>query len=559
MSAVENAAGAEASAGTGGMPDGPARPRVLVKEEVGDSGVELLREHFDVDLGIDWSDEQLAERIGGYDGILIRSGTKMTAELIERAERLRVIGRAGVGVDNVDVDAATRRGIVVANAPQSNVVTAAEHTMAMLLALARNIPQAHNSLTSGKWERSKFSGVELYEKTLGIVGFGRIGQLVAHRARAFGMRALAFDPFVSAERYRELGVEKAASSEEVYAQADFITIHLPKTAETQNWIDAAAFSKMRDGVRVLNVARGGLIDEDALKDALDSGKVGGAALDVFGSEPITEHPLFGYPNVVVTPHLGASTAEATDRAGYQSAEQVVAALTGGVVSTAVNIPSVGAEDMEVLGPFVPLARQLGRLAMALAAGSSVERIESSFMGRIADFDTRMLSLAVVCGALEGRTEEQVNLVNAPTMAQERGIVVEERSVSEAQDFHELIRVTVIAGGERVTVAGTGIGPNRVPHLVEVHGQRVTVELEPFVTVFRYADVPGMIGRVGTAFGRHGLNISSAAVGRAPDGAPVGEARLAVMVVTTDAPVPNEVVGEIVASEGFVEGRSAVLG
>jgi D-3-phosphoglycerate dehydrogenase len=532
--------------------------KVLVKEKVGDSGVELLREHFDVDLGIDWSEEELEQRIGDYEGILIRSGTKMTAELIERASNLRVIGRAGVGVDNVDVDAATRRGIVVANAPQSNVVTAAEHTMAMLLALARNIPQAHSSLVSGKWERSKFSGVELYEKTLGIVGFGRIGQLVAHRARGFGMRVVAFDPFVSAERYRELGVEKAANSEEVYAQADFITIHLPKTPETQNWIDAQAFAKMRDGARVLNVARGGLIDEAALKAALDSGKVGGAALDVFPSEPVTEHPLFGYPNVVVTPHLGASTAEATDRAGYQSAEQIVAALTGGVVSTAVNIPSVGAEDMEVLGPFVPLARQLGRLAMALAARSSVERIESSFMGRIADFDTRMLSLAVVCGALEGRTEEQVNLVNAPTMAAERGIVVEERAVSEAQDFHELIRVTVIAGGEQVTVAGTGIGPNRVPHLVEVHGQRVTVELEPFVTVFRYADLPGMIGRVGTAFGRHGLNISSAAVGRAPDGAPAGETRNAVMVVTTDAPVPNEVVGEIVASEGFVEGRSAVL-
>jgi D-3-phosphoglycerate dehydrogenase len=532
--------------------------RVLVKEKVGDSGVELLRRHFEVDLGIDWSEEELAERIGDYEGILIRSATKMNAELIDRADRLRVIGRAGVGVDNVDVEAATRRGIVVANAPQSNVVTAAEHTMAMLLALARNIPQAHSSLIAGRWERAKFSGVELYEKTLGIVGFGRIGQLVAHRAKGFGMRVLAFDPFVSAERYRELGVEKAANSEEVYAQADFVTIHLPKTPETQNWIDAEAFAKMRDGVRVLNVARGGLIDEAALKDALDSGKVGGAALDVFPTEPMTEHPLFGYPNVVVTPHLGASTAEATDRAGYQSAEQIVAALTGGVVTTAVNIPSIGAEDMEVLGPFVPLAKQLGRLAMELAAGSSVERIEASFMGRIADFDTRMLSLAVICGALEGRTEEQVNLVNAPTMAAERGIVVEERSVSEAQDFHELIRVTVIAGGERATVAGTGVGPNRVPHLVEVYGQRLTVELEPFVTVFRYADLPGMIGRVGTAFGRHGMNISSAAVGRAPDGAPEGETRLAVMVVTTDAPVPPDVVGEIVASEGFVDGRSAVL-
>jgi len=471
------------------------RLKVLVKEKIGDSGVQLLQEHFDVDLGIDWTDEELAERIGAYHGILIRSATKMTAELIERAVNLRVIGRAGVGVDNVDVDAATKRGIVVANAPESNVVTAAEHTMALLLALARNIPQAYVSLTAGKWERSKFSGVELYEKTLGILGFGRIGQLVAQRARGFGMRVLAFDPFVSAERYRELGVDKADGVDDVYAQADFITVHLPKTPETEGFLDARAFAKMRDGVRVLNVARGGLIDDAALKDALDSGKVGGAALDVFPSEPITDYPLFqGYPNVVVTPHLGASTAEATDRAGYQSAEQVLAALTGGVVSTAVNIPAVGAEDMEVLGPFLPLATQLGRLAMALAEGSSVERIEAAFLGRIADFDTRLLTLAVIQGALQGRTEEQVNLVNAPSMAQQRGIIVEEKAVSEAQDFNELIRVTVAAGGQRVAVAGTGIGPNRVPHLVEVQGRRLTIELARYVTVFRYEDLPAASAR-----------------------------------------------------------------
>jgi D-3-phosphoglycerate dehydrogenase / 2-oxoglutarate reductase len=553
-----------------------ARLKVLVKEKIGESGVDLLRAHFDVELGLDWSDEELAERIGAYHGIVIRSATQMTADLIQRATKLRVIGRAGVGVDNVDVDAATRRGIVVANAPQSNVVTAAEHTMALLLALARNVPQAHSSLVSGKWERSKFSGIELYEKTLGILGFGRIGQLVAHRARAFGMRVLAFDPFVSAERYRELGVEKADSSEDLYRQADFITVHLPKTLETEGWLGAQAFAQMRDGVRVLNVARGGLIDEQALKEALDSGKVAGAALDVFPTEPVTEHPLFsGYPNVVVTPHLGASTAEATDRAGYQSAEQVVAALSGGVVSTAVNIPSIEAEDMEVLGPFLPLAAQLGRLAMALAEGSSVERIEAAFLGRIADFDTRLLTLAVIQGALTGRTEEQVNLVNAPTMAEERGIVVEEKSVSEAQDFHELIRVTVIAGDERVAVAGTGIGPGRVPHLVEVQGRRLTIELERFVTIFRYADVPGMIGRVGTIFGRHGVNISSAAVGHTADGAreagPAGDAAgrdggggdtgggLAAMVVTTDVLVPPEVVHEIVASEGFFGGWSVPLG
>jgi D-3-phosphoglycerate dehydrogenase len=539
------------------------RPKVLVKEKIGDSGVALLREHFDVDLGIDWSDEELAQRIGSYEGIVIRSATQMTAALIERATSLRAIGRAGVGVDNVDVEAATKRGIVVANAPESNVVTAAEHTMALLLALARNIPQAYASLTAGKWERSKFSGVELYEKTLGILGFGRIGQLVAQRARGFGMRVLAFDPFVSAERYRDLGVEKADGPADIYAQADFITVHLPKTAETEGFLDADAFAQMRDGARVLNVARGGLIDEAALKDALDSGKLAGAALDVFPSEPITEHPLFGYPNVVVTPHLGASTAEATDRAGYQSAEQVVAALTGGVVSTAVNIPAIGAEDMETLGPFLPLATQLGRLAMALAEGSSVERIEAAFLGRIAEFDTRLLGLAVIVGALQGRTEEQVNLVNAPTMAQQRGIVFEEKAVSEAQDFNELIRVTVVAGDERVAVAGTGIGPSQVPHLVEVQGRRLTIELEAYVTVFRYQDLPGMIGRVGTIFGAHGINISSAAVGHTADGSDGEDAsagqRLAAMVVTTDAPVPAAVLQEILASEGFDDGWSVDLG
>jgi D-3-phosphoglycerate dehydrogenase / 2-oxoglutarate reductase len=540
------------------------RLKVLVKEKIGDSGVALLREHFDVEIGVDWDEQELGERIGEYEGIVIRSATKMTAELIERAGRLQVIGRAGVGVDNVDVTVATKRGIVVANAPESNVVTAAEHTMALLLALARNIPQAYASLIAGKWDRSKFSGVELYEKTLGIVGFGRIGQLVAQRARGFGMRVLAFDPFVSAERYRELGVEKADGPEDIYAQADFITIHLPKTPETEGFLDAEAFARMRPGARVLNVARGGLIDEAALKQALDAGTIAGAAIDVFASEPMTEHPLFGYPNVVVTPHLGASTAEATDRAGYQSAEQVVAALTGGVVSTAVNIPAIAAEDMETLGPFLPLARQLGRLAMELAEGSSVERIEAAFLGRIADFDTRLLGLAVIVGALQGRTEEEVNLVNAPTMAQQRGIVFEAKSVSEAEDFNELIRVTVIAGEERVAVAGTGIGPNGVPHLVEVQGRRLTIELEPHVTIFRYEDLPGMIGRVGTIFGAHGVNISSAAVGHSADGRAAGgdgspAQRLAAMVVTTDAPVPRGVLEEIVASEGFDKGWSVDLG
>jgi D-3-phosphoglycerate dehydrogenase len=533
--------------------------RVLVREDVGESGLALLREHFEVETGFDWSVEQLAERIGEFDAILIRSATKLTAELIERGERLRVIGRAGVGVDNVDVEAATRRGIVVANAPQSNVVTAAEHTLALLLALARNIPQAHASLTAGRWERSKFSGVELCDKQLGIIGFGRIGQLVATRARGFGMRVIAFDPLVSAERYRELGVEKAASVDDVYARAEFLTIHLPVTDETRGIIDATAIAKMRDGVRILNVARGKLVDDAALQAGLDSGKVAGAALDVFPSEPITDYPLFhGYDNVVVTPHLGASTAEATDRAGFQSAEQIVLALTGGAVTTAVNIPSVGAEALAQLTPFLPLAEHLGQLAMGLAAGSSVERIEAAFLGRIADLDTRLLTLAVVTGAMRGRTEQEVNYVNAGSFAQERGIVIEEKTSREAEDFNELIRVTVVAGGERVAVAGTGVGPNQVPHLAEVWNHRFMIELEQHVSVFRYRDVPGMIGHVGTVFGRNAINISSAAVGRQVNGHDAGSGGLAAMVVTSHEPVPDAVVAEVLAASEFVSGRSVTL-
>jgi D-3-phosphoglycerate dehydrogenase / 2-oxoglutarate reductase len=523
--------------------------KVLVAEKIGESGVALLKEHFEVDEG------DGLDRIEEYDGILIRSATKLTADIIERASRLKAIGRAGVGVDNVDVAAATKRGIVVANAPQSNVVTAAEHTMALLLALARNVPQAHASLVSGKWERSKFSGVELLDKTLGILGFGRIGQLVAHRAQGFGMHVIAFDPFVSAERYRELGVEKAESSDDVYAQADFLTLHLPKTPETEGWLDADALAKCKDGVRILNVARGPLIVDEDLQAALDSGKVGGAALDVFRSEPIIDHPLFGRPNVIVTPHLGASTAEATDRAGFQAAEQVVAALTGGVVSSAVNVPAVAAEDMEVLGPFLPLCRQLGRLAVGLAESSSVERVEVEALGRIAERDTRPLAVEALLGVLSGHTEEEINAVNAPSVAEARGIQLSETKTTQTRDFADLLRVTVVAGEQRARVTGTTVGRRHRPHLLEAWGQRFNLQLEPYIAFFRYRDVPGMIGRVGTCFGEQGINIKSAAVGHSPEDADVGQA---VMVVTTDEPVPESVVEQIVGTEGFVAGRAVAL-
>ena len=534
------------------------RPRVLVAEKIGESGIDLLREHFDVELGAGWTREQLAERIGEYDGILIRSATKLDSELLSNASRLRAVGRAGVGVDNVDMASATKRGIIVANAPQSNVITAAEHTMALLLALARNVPQAHASLIGGAWERSKFSGIELYEKTLGILGFGRIGQLVAHRALGFGMRVIAFDPFVSGERYRESGVERAESSDDVYATADFITLHLPSTPDTQGWLDAEALAKCKDGVRILNVARGPLIVDEDLQAALDSGKVGGAALDVFRSEPVTEHPLFGYPNVIVTPHLGASTAEATDRAGYQAAEQVVAALTGGVVTSAVNVPAIPAEDMEVLGPFVPLCRSLGRIAIALSAGPSIDRVQTEFLGRLAERDTRLLSIEMLLGVFSGHTDEEVNEVNAPAMAEERGIEIAETKRTTARDYTDLVRVTLSCGEDSVRVGCTLIGRRNRPHLLEAWGQRFDLQLEGHITLFRYRDVPGMIGRVGTIFGAHGVNIVSDAVGRESDESETGRGRLAAMAITTDSAVPREVVDEIVAGDGFVAGRTVTL-
>jgi D-3-phosphoglycerate dehydrogenase len=533
-------------------------PKVLVKEKVGPSGIEALRDAgFEVDLGIDWDDETFLAKLPEYDGVLIRSATTFTPELIERATNLKVIGRAGVGVDNVDIPAATKRGIVVVNAPQSNVVTAAEHTVALMMSLARNIPRANAGMHAGKWERSKLSGVELYGKTLGIIGFGRIGQLVAERAKGLAMNVVAYDPYVSAERYKELGVEKAEDSDAIYAVADFITIHLPKTPETTGWLGTDAFSKVKPGVRVLNVARGGLIDEEALKVALDAGQVGGAALDVFPKEPVTDHVLQGYDNVILTPHLGASTAEANDRAGFQAAEQIVAALSGGTVTTAVNAPAVGKEDLEVLAPFVPLATSLGRIAVELAGGSSVERIEVEALGRIGERDVRPLSLAVLRGALQGRTEEPVNDVNAPGLAKERGIEIAETTRTTARDFTDLIRVTVVSGGERHRVVGTTLGRHDRPYLLEAWGQRFNLQLDGNLLILRYVDQPGMVGRIGQFLGEKSVNIEQAAVGYHQD-AEGTRGGHAVMLITTDQPVWADTLGQILALDGFVDGRTVSL-
>jgi D-3-phosphoglycerate dehydrogenase len=525
--------------------------KVLVKEKIADSGVELLRENFDVDLGLEMSDEELREAIGGYDAILVRSATKLTPELIERADNLKVIGRAGTGVDNVDIPAATRRGIVVANAPESNSVAAAEHTLALMLALCRNVPQAHGSLVGGAWERPRFKGTELYGKTLGVVGFGRIGQLVAARARGFEMDVVGFDKFVSAERFRELGVEGAETLEQLLGRADIVTLHVPKTPDTVGLIDADAIAAMRDGARLVNCARGELVEIDALLAGLESGKLAGAALDVFPSEPFTEHPLFVRDDVVVTPHLGASTAEAQDRAGVVTAEQVTAALTGGVVTNAVNIAAVRPEEMEALAPFVPLCEKLGRLAQGLGDGA-IGKVSAEFRGRIASHDTRLLGIAVLVGILSGHTEEPVNLVNAPQMAEERGIELAETNDSVAGDFTELVTVRLGSGDGEVEVSGTGVGPRNEPYLVSVWGESFYLPFAEHLAVFRYADRPGMIGRVGTVFGGEGVNIISAAVGAEPGG------ERAVMALTTDAPVHGETVAKILELDGFSVGRSVDL-
>jgi D-3-phosphoglycerate dehydrogenase len=523
------------------------RPRVLVREPIADAGLELLRRRFEV---VEDADSDLASIIGDFDAIVIRSATTLDAALIDRAPRLKVIGRAGVGIDNVDVDAATRRGIVVANAAESTVDSAAEHAIALLFSLVRNVPQAHAALTAGTWDRQRFTGVELAGKTLGVLGLGRIGREVARRALGIGMRVVAYDPFVAADRFRELGVEAATSLDDVFTEADVITLHLSLNDETRGLLDAAAFARMKDGVRLVNAARGGLVDEAALLDAIRSGKVAGAALDVFETEPYTG-PLLGLPQVVVTPHLAGSTIEAQDRAGLVIAEQVAAALDGEIVRTAVNIPVVDARELEVLGPFVPLASKLGRLALALA-GAWPARVTIAVHGPLAEHETRILTAAALNGAFQGRVDEAVNEVNAPLIAAERGIEVSEQRFAAAQHYTNLVRVVVDARGEEVEVAGTIVGPEHRLFLAGALGFSIDIELGPHMAFLSYDDVPGVIGKVGTLFGEAGVNIANMAVSRTTEGGK------ALMAFSIDSAAPAELV-EHVEAAGFDDVRFIDLG
>jgi len=523
------------------------RLRVLVREPIAEAGLALLRERFEV---VEDFDSDLGELIADFDAIVVRSATMLDAGLIERATRLKVIGRAGVGVDNVDVDAATRRGIVVANAPESTVVSAAEHTIALLLALARNVPQAHASLTAGKWERSRFAGIELAGKTLGVLGLGRIGWQVARRAVGLGLRVVAYDPYVSLERFRELGVEPAATPEDVYAEAELITLHLPLNEQTEGLLGREAFEQMRDGVRIVNAARGGLIDEAALVEAIRSGKVAGAALDVFETEPYSG-PLLELEQVVVTPHLAGSTNEAQDRAGAMIAEQVAAALDGGLVQTAVNIPVVDQSDLEVLGPYIPLAARLGRLATALVSGRPA-RIVVAAHGPLSDYDTRLLTVAALNGAFQDRVDQAVNYVNAPVIAAERGIEVSEQRFARSQHYTNLVRVVVTTDQEEVEVSGTTVGPEHRVFLAGALGFAIDIELAPRMAFLVYDDVPGVIGKVGMMFGEAGVNIANMAVSRTKEGGK------ALMAFSIDTPAPPELVARV-GESGVDDARFITLG
>jgi D-3-phosphoglycerate dehydrogenase / 2-oxoglutarate reductase len=513
--------------------------RVLVTEKLSESGLEALRvagHEVDVELGL--SPEELLSAVPGAHALVIRSATQVDAEVLEAGADLVVVGRAGIGLDNVDVEEATRRGIMVVNAPQSNILSAAEHTMALLLAQARNVARADASLREGKWERSRWEGVELHGKTLGIAGLGRVGALVAQRAHAFGMRLCAFDPYVSEDRARRMGVELMPLAQLV-AESDFLAVHLPKTPDTVGLIGREILEAAKPGIRIVNTARGGIVDEQALAEAIKTGRVAGAAIDVFATEPTTSSPLFELENVVVTPHLGASTREAQDKAGVTIAEQVILALGGDFVPFAVNVSA--AEASETVRPFLPLAEQLGRFLASLVEALPA-RLEVEYSGGLGEYDTRILTLSVLRGLLSPWTEEPVSYVNAPQLASERGLEVKESTTSASRDFLNLVTLRTPVH----SVAGTLTGSRGSARLVMVDDHSVEIPPAKDMVVVRNDDRPGMIGLVGTVLGEAGVSISSMDVG------PSAAGSTALMVLSTDRPVPSQVIGRLAGEPGILD-------
>ncbi len=510
--------------------------RILVTESIAQSGLDRLRaagHEVDVQLGL--GPEQLLEAVRGAHALIIRSATTVSADVIAAGVGLVVIGRAGIGLDNVDVDAASRHGVMVVNAPQSNTVSAAEHTMGLLLAQARNIPQAHAALLSGRWERSRWTGVELAEKTLGIIGLGRIGKLVAQRAHAFGMHLLGHDPFVSPDRARQVSVE-LVDLPQLMAESDFVTVHVAKTPDTVGLVDADLLAKAKPTMRLINVARGGIVDEPALADAIREGRIAGAALDVFAEEPCTSSPLLDLPEVVATPHLGASTREAQDKAGQTIADQVALALAGEFVPFAVNVSA--SEATESVRPFLPLAEQLGALFAGLCPELPTQ-IDIEFAGEIGGYDNKITELSVVKGLLKAISDSPVTYVNALDIAKDRGIKVRSITTTTTTDY---VNVIAIRGGDHA-IAGTLAGLKSEPRIVMVDENHVDLPPTEHMLVVRNDDRPGVIGRVGTILGEADVNIDDMNVGR-------GDYEMgALMVISTSVPVPPPVIDRLRAADG----------
>lgn len=525
--------------------------KVLVAESIAATGIAQLKESFEVDVKTDLTPEQLVAEIPAYDALIVRSATQASRAVIEAGVNLKIIGRAGVGVDNVDVDAATERGVIVCNAPTSNIVSAAEHTMALLLSMARKIPQASASMKTCKWERSKFTGAELYEKTLAIFGLGRIGSLVAERARCFGMNLIAFDPYTSEARAAEMGVTLYSTVEEILPLADFITVHLPKTKETIGMFSTEQFAAMKDGVYLVNTARGGIYQVDALAEAVRSGKVGGAAIDVFEVEPCTDSPLLEFDNVTLTPHLGASTSEAQDRAGEQIAEYVADGLLGKMVPTAVNIAPVSPDVLEKVGPYIEIAEDLGKLAAQITRGG-VDSLDIEFVGALADVDTRILRTAVLKGLLTVVGADSVNFVNADYYAEQRGIRITEINRAETHDYVALMLVRSHTSNGPIEVGATLVGKKNEPRLVSLYQHDIDMVPTKYMAFFVYEDRPGMIGKVGTILGENQINIASMQVGRTTVG---GEA---LMGINIDTPVSKDIIAGIVEQAGINDAWSVEL-
>jgi D-3-phosphoglycerate dehydrogenase len=508
-------------------------PRVLISDALSPAAVQIFKDRgvevdFQPNLGKD--KDKLAQAIGGFDGLAIRSATKVTPKILEMAKGLKVIGRAGIGVDNVDIPAATAKGIIVMNTPFGNSITTAEHAITLLLALARQIPQADSSTQAGKWEKNKFMGVEITGKTLGIIGAGNIGSIVANRALGLHMHVIAYDPFLSLERAVQLGIEKVELGD-LFKRADFITLHTPMTEKTKNIVDAHAIAAMKKGVRIINCARGGLVDEAALRAALDAGHVAGAAFDVFTTEPATENPLFGHPNVICTPHLGASTSEAQENVALQVAEQMSEYLLRGAISNAVNFPSITAEEAPKLKPFIALAEKLGSFAGQLTE-SGVKKIQITYEGAVSQMKTKALTSAAIAGFLRPMLQD-INVVSAPIVAKERGIVVEETTREAAGDYESLITVTVVTERQTRWVSGTVFADGR-PRIVNIKGIRMDAEFGASMIYITNLDKPGFIGKFSSTLGEAGINIATFHVGREAPGAN------AVALIEIDGELPADV-------------------